>query len=82
MFITMPAGLHKMVSNRVIFKWGCGLTSPLQRWLMDMMLSYVRKKGLSAYMPLLPKAFPLSPTLGTKSVTQWIRVSLPPGTLW
>ena len=45
---------------------------------MDMMLSYVRKKGLPAYMPLLPKAFPLSPLLGAKSVTQCIRVSLPP----
>ena len=46
-----------------------------------MMLSYVRKKGSSANMPLLPKAFPSSPSLGAKSVTQWIRVSLLPGTL-
>ena len=31
-----------------------------------MRLSYVRKKGSSANMPLLPKAFPSSPTLGAK----------------
>ena len=35
-----------------------------------MMLPYVRKKGSSANMPLLPKAFPLNPLLGAKSVTQ------------
>ena len=69
--------------DRVFFKWGCGLAYPLQRWwlmLVVMILSYVRKKGSSANMPLLPKAFSFSPTLGTKSVTHWWWVSLPPGT--
>ena len=34
-----------------------------------MRLSYVRKKGSSANMPLLPIGFPSTPTLGAKSVT-------------
>ena len=81
----MPAGLHKMVSRQSHLQMGMRVDISFAQ-LVDvgglvMMLSYVRKKGSSANMPLLPKAFPSSPSLGAKSVTQWIRVSLLPGTL-
>ena len=33
-------------------------------------VNVIRKKGSSANIPLLPKAFPYSPSMGTKSVTQ------------
>ena len=33
-------------------------------------VNVIRKKGSSVNIPLLPEAFPLSPTLGAKSVTQ------------
>ena len=33
-------------------------------------VNVIRNKGSSANIPLLPKAFPSSPTLGTKRVTK------------
>ena len=79
----MPAGLHQMVSRHLQMgmRVDISFAGVVDVGGLVMMLSYVRKKGSSANMPLLPKAFPLSSLLGAKSVTQWIRVSLSPGTL-
>ena len=57
-----------------IFNWGYGVDISFAELVVDVggtsTVNVIRKKGSSVNIPLLPKAFPLSPLLGTKSVTQ------------
>ena len=60
-------------TRRDIFNWACGLTSPLHRWwliLVVLLLSMLSQRW--AHLPVYPcyPSIPLSPILGTKSVKQ------------
>ena len=63
---------HGDEGHHLLCRGGCGYYDAVK----------CQKEGLICInMPLLPKAFHLSPTLGAKSVTQWGIIPLPPGIL-